>query len=375
MSEDILARNEKIQAPANENSSEKVVPFRRARCKTGPKPKPVLSICMADVEREEVEWLWWPYIPFGKCTVIDGDPGQGKSFLCTEIAARLSQGQKLPGMNKKPQPVTTLMLAMEDGAGDTIRPRLDGCGADVGRIFLVKKDPRKPLRFDDVGLQTLKGEIERLGAKLVTIDPLNSYLPQDVRITDNAKMRQLIDCLALLAEQTGAAIVIVRHLNKGSGNAITRGAGVMDTIGGCRSALMVANDPEDEDRHIVALSKHNLTGRAPSLAFRIKEEGEFSWDGTSNLRADDLVAPQQSAEDRAALAEAIEFVKQELADGPVPTTILQQRAAKEKIADITLKRARDELGVVAKKAKKGEPYAPGWVCSLPEKKGDQTAAL
>jgi hypothetical protein len=267
------------------------------------------------------------------------------------------------------------MLAMEDGAGDTIRPRLDGCAAAVERIFLLKKSPKKPLRFDDVGLQTLKGEIERLGAKLVTIDPLNSYLPEAVRITDNAKMRQLIDRLALLAEQTGAAIVIVRHLNKGNGSAIQRGAGVMDTIGGCRSALTVANDPDDEDRHIVALSKHNLTGRAPSIAFRITEEGKFVWDGTSNLRADDLVAPQQSADDRTALADAMDFLKQELAEGPVPAKWLFDRAKKEDLATITLKRAKVPLGVTTTKRKKGEEHGGMWVWSLPEKQGDQTAAL
>jgi hypothetical protein len=187
-------------------AAEKVIPFdraTRAKQENSPRRKPVVSICMADVEREEVQWLWWPYIPFGKCTVVDGDPGQGKSFLCAEIAARLSQGQKLPDMKGAPEPVTTFMLASEDGTGDTIRPRLDGCKADVKRIFLLKKNAKNPLRFDTAGLQTLKGEIERLGARLVSIDQLNSYLPADTRITDNAKMRELIDSLALLAEQTG----------------------------------------------------------------------------------------------------------------------------------------------------------------------------
>jgi hypothetical protein len=149
----------------------------------------------------------------------------------------------------------------------------------------------------------------------------------------------------------------------------------MDTIGGCRSALMVANDPEDEDRHIVALSKHNLTGRAPSIAFRITEEGKFAWDGTSNLRADDLVAPQQNADDRGALADAVEFLKQELAEGPVPAKRLFDRAKKENIADITLKRAKKALGGTATKRRKGEEHEGMWVWSLPAKQEDQTAAL
>jgi RecA-family ATPase len=302
--------NREDQGATDENSSSKVVSLH-PRCKV--KPKPALSICMGDVETEEVRWMWHPYIPIGKCTAVDGDPGQGKSFLTTKIAACISQGEKLPGMDRKPEPVTTLMLAREDGAGDTIKPRLIACEADCNRIFLLQT--KDPLQLDEAGLAILKGEIKRRGAKLVTIDPLNSYLPKGTKITDNVAMRQLIDRLALLAEQTGAAIVIVRHLNKGQGSAIQRGAGVMDTIGGCRSALTVANDPEDEDRHIVAHAKHNLTGRGQSYAFKITKEGKFAWNGTSHLRADDILE-RKSADDKGAEDAAREFLLEELKNGP-----------------------------------------------------------
>jgi len=330
---------------------------------------------MSDVEAQAVEWLWPPYIPLGKATMLDGDPGAGKSILTIEIASRISRGERLPGMSKSPTPATVLMLAMEDGAEDTIRPRLDASGADVSRVHLIDKE----LPLDESGVKGLKAEVVRLGAKLVIIDPLNSYLPDGVTSNDTTKVRRVINRLVSLAAETGAAILIVRHLNKGQGSAIQRGAGAMDIIAGCRSGLMVGHDPHDENKSILAHYKHNLSKAGPSLAFTVDDtDGKFTWLGTSSLRADDLVAPPEDADSRTAVEDALEFLRVTLADGPVLSAWVYSRGEKEKHSEASLKRAKKALGVRSRKAKKGEEHQGQWFWELPpnpqENQGAQTTA-
>ena len=158
-----------------------------------------LAVCMAEVAAEEVQWLWHPYIPYGKLTSIEGDPGVGKSWLTMALAAQVSRGVKLPGVKHAVEPASVLLLTAEDGAADTVRPRLDAAGADVGKVHLITG----PLSFDKAGAATLKREIEAAGPALVIIDPIVAYLPERTDMNSASAVRPVLARLAKVAEETG----------------------------------------------------------------------------------------------------------------------------------------------------------------------------
>ena len=321
---------------------------------------PPLAVRMADVAPEQVEWLWHPYIPFGKLTSVEGDPGVGKSWLTMALAAQLSRGAKLPGASRTAAPETVLILTAEDGAGDTIRPRLDALGADVSKVHAITA----PLAFNKEGAATLKAEIVRLHAALVIIDPIVAYLPDKTDMNSASAVRPVLARLARIAEETGAAIVFVRHLSKGAKDKpMYRGLGSIDFTAACRSVLMVGADPNDASKRVVAHAKSNLAQTGPSQAYTIKG-GRFAWAGRSSLSAEDLGAPPPDADQRSAREEAQEFLLQTLADGPKPALDVFADADKQRISRASLRRAKGDLGVVAEK------MPDHWEWSLPRSQRD-----
>ncbi|MFO8013675.1 MAG: AAA family ATPase [Phycisphaerae bacterium] len=97
-----------------------------------------VCVCMADVEPEEVRWLWPERIALGKPTILVGDPGLGKSFITLDLAARVTTGAAWPDGAPGGEPGGGVILSAEDGLADTIRPRLDAAGADVTRITALQ---------------------------------------------------------------------------------------------------------------------------------------------------------------------------------------------------------------------------------------------
>jgi hypothetical protein len=316
---------------------------------------PTLAVRMADVEPEPVQWLWEPYIPKGKITSIEGDPGVGKSWLTMALAAQISRGEKLPGIKHATAPAPVLLLTAEDGAADTIRPRLDAAGADVEKVHAITT----PLPFDKTGTATLKREIEQVRPALVIIDPIVAYLPDKTDMNSASAVRPVLARLAKVAEETGVAIAFVRHLAKGTRDkAIYRGLGSIDFTAACRSVLMVGFDPNDGDKRVVAHGKSNLSAPGPSLAYTLKG-GRFAWAGRSSLSAEDLGGPPPDADQRSAREEAREFLLQTLAEGPKPALDVFADAEKLRISRATLRRAKADLGVLAEKT------PDHWEWSLP----------
>jgi hypothetical protein len=221
--------------PSDPNEARPADPKAPAPAKPAGRPIPTLAIRMADVEPEPVEWLWHPYIPLGKLTSVEGDPGVGKSWLTMALGAQVSRGAKLPGASRIAEPGAVLLLTAEDGPGDTLRPRLDTLGADVSRIHAITE----PLAFTPEGTARLKAEITRLGAVLVIIDPIVAYLPDRTDMNNASAVRPVLARLARVAEETGAAILFVRHLSKGAKDKpMYRGLGSIDFTATCRSVLM-----------------------------------------------------------------------------------------------------------------------------------------
>ena len=323
---------------------------------------------LSEVEPERVDWLWPGRLPFGKLAVLDGDPGLGKSVVTLDVAARVSAGMELPD-SRRCEPAGVVLLSAEDGLRDTIRPRLDAAGADTERIFALStvfeaKGGERMISLTK-DLSVIERAIERVGAGLVIVDPLTAFLSEKTDSYKDQDMRRALAPVATLAERTRAAILIVRHLTKAAGgNTLYRGGGSIAIIGAARSGLVIAQDPEDPERRILAANKHNLSRAAPSLAFRIDTApngaARVAWGGTSTLTAGDILKEPADQEQKSALSEAKEFLSQELGDGSVPAERVEDDARGAQISMRTLKRAKRALGV--KSRKRGDV----WYWELPQ---------
>ena len=288
---------------------------------------------LSEVEPEQLEWLWPGRVPLGKLTVLDGDPGLGKSAMTLDIAARISVGGELPD-GERYGPAGVVLLSAEDGLADTIRPRLDAAGADTKRIVAVSTVPDgKAERMvsipKDLGL--IERAIRRVGAALVVVDPLMAFLSGDTNSHKDQDVRRALAPLAALGEKMRAAVVIVRHLNKTEGgNSLYRGGGSIGIIGAARSGLVVAEDPEDPERRILAPNKNNLAKPPSSLVFGLGTAPNGAvrviWHGRSALSADQILQPPADDEDKSALSEAKKFLRDELRNGPVAAKRIKNNA-------------------------------------------------
>lgn len=323
-------------------------------------------VMLDTVKPESVEWLWGGYIPLGKLTVIDGDPGLGKSTVTLNLVARVSRGDSMP--DGSPGVLGgAVLLTLEDGLGDTIVPRLEAAGADLTRIVAIQAvhdeddRPHLPTVKD---LEAIKQACEKVQAKIIVIDPIMAHLDGKVNSWRDQDVRGVLNPLCQLAEELGVSIVVVRHLNKASGGqAIYRGGGSIGIIGAARCAYLVATDPENEGRRVLAGIKNNLAPMPVSLSFSIEGVGGVSmiaWSGISKHDADTLLAVPSSPEEGTALEEAKDFLKDLLAAGPVKAIVASEGAKSAGIAPATLRRAKKALGVRVEK----QSFEEGWVWVL-----------
>jgi hypothetical protein len=314
-------------------------------------------VLVADVDRELVRWLWPGRIPLAKVTVLDGDPGTGKSTLTLTIAAKVTTGSPFPD-GARPEVGDVILLSAEDDIGDTIRPRLEAAGADLARCWVLPdvrpegKEPRPPELPADLFL--LEDLVKSKAAALVVIDPLMAFLSGQVDSHRDQDIRRVLASLGYMAARTGAAVVIVRHMNKGTGSALYRGSGSIGIVGAARAGVLVAPDPDDDGRRILAMTKSNLAKMPDALAYRLVDDERYScarvvWDGASTRTANDLVRARVDEDEAPALAEACRVLKEILADGPLAAGNIKRMAATAGIAERTLQRARQALSVTTRR--------------------------
>jgi hypothetical protein len=314
-------------------------------------------VLVADVDRERVRWLWPGRIPLGKVSVLDGDPGTGKSTLTLTIAAKVTTGSPFPD-GARPEVGDVILLSAEDDIGDTIRPRLEAAGADLARCWVLPdvrpegKEPRPPELPADLFL--LEDLVKSKRAALVVVDPLMAFLSGQVDSHRDQDIRRVLASLGYMAGRTGAAVVIVRHLNKGTGSALYRGSGSIGIVGAARAGLLVGPDPDDEGRRVLAMSKNNLAKDPDALAYRLVNDERYGvarvvWDGTSRHTAADLVRPRVDEDEAPALAEAARVLKEILGKGPVRAREAMASAKQAGVAERTLHRARHALGVTTRR--------------------------
>jgi hypothetical protein len=324
---------------------------------------------LSEVEPERVSWLWDRRIPKGKLTIIDGDPGYGKSALTTDFAARVTVGRPWPD-GAPCEPGGVVLMNAEDGLADTIRPRIQAADADPSRVLALATDPDKDgvERFLSIpeDIPIVERGIERVGAVLVVVDPLMAFLSGRVNANNDQEVRRALAPLAAMAERTGAAVVVVRHMNKAAGaNTLYRGGGSIGIIGAARSGLVVAPHPEDDSLRVLAPLKHNLSEPAPSLVFSIvtadNGAARVEWKGETPLGADQLLRPPVDDEERSAVDEAVEFLLDELGTHPVTAKSVLKDARDAGVAERTLYRAKRKLRVGSERESDGS-----WTWVLPK---------
>ena len=328
---------------------------------------------LSDVEAERVDWLWRGRIPKGKLTLIDGDPGLGKSALVVDCAARKSVGRHWP--DGAPCEVGGVVIcSAEDGLADTIRPRLDAAGGDPEKVLALgtlMEDGNERLISIPEDIPTIERGMERVDAAAVFIDPLMAFLSGRHNAHKDQDVRRALAPLAGLAERTGSAVAVVRHLNKASGgNPLYRGGGSIGIVGAARSALLVAKHPEDEGRRVLAPLKSNLAQPASSLAFSLTEADNgavrVEWLGETTYTADALLSAPIDPEERSALGEAKEFLREALKDAPLWSNAVKKEAREAGISEMTLRRAKEMLAVRSDKEADGS-----WSWRLPGARGSK----
>jgi len=322
-------------------------------------PPQVEAQCMADVEAEETSFLWQPRIPLGKLTLLQGDPGQGKSFIVAAIATALSLGKGLPGESEK-EPLRSLIFTAEDSLSNTLRPRLDAMGADPSCIFACD------LSFDlsaAGGFEAIERQVAKLRPAMVVVDPIVAYFGGKIDMHRANETRSILAPLSKLAGDYSCAVVAVSHLSKArSGRAVHAGLGSVDFSAAARSILLAGSSPGDPESRALLHIKCNVAELAPALGYRITA-GQFGWTGPSTLAAADLLGPETAGEQRTAENEAAGWLEHMLSVGPVLTRELQQEAKAAGLSWRTVERAKSRLGVRPKRAGFGK--AGAWEWALP----------
>ena len=230
------------------------------------KQTPKLELIRAsEIDPKSVDWLWYPFIPYGKVTLVQGDPGDGKSTFLLTIAAMLTKGEPLPFTEPEtpPEPMSVIYQTTEDDADDTIVPRFIRSNGDREKLIFIN-EKEAPISFDDARIEEA---IKTTGAKLLILDPLSSYIG-DCQLNAANEVRPRFNHLIRIAKETNAAIVIVNHLNKMFGTkAIYRTPGSIDIVGAVRSALLIGRSKENDDERVMVQQKSNLAPTGAAIVF------------------------------------------------------------------------------------------------------------
>jgi DNA repair protein RadA/Sms len=326
---------------------------------------------LSNVEAAEVDWVWAPYLPSGMLCMLSGDPGCGKTYLAMAMAAALSKG-RTPYSGVPCEALNLLYMSLENSPAHVLRPRFDQLGGDPAKFHIVRGSmigegenaKRGSIRLSDLDLLTQA--LAATGAKLLIVDPIQSYLGSDVDSHRSNETRPILDGLARLAEEHHCAVLLVRHFAKATaGRAIHRGLGSIDFTGAVRVELHAGLV---NDQHVMVTAKSNLGPFGKSLGYAIEGDGLFRWTGEADVTAGDLQMAEPTGDERGALDEAVWHLSEALKDGPKTAKEVQRELREAGLTEATVRRAKTKLGVVSQKT----AMNGAWMWVLPGTEDAQT---
>lgn len=356
----------------------------------------LVTVNMGTVEAEPIDWLWYPFIPCATVTIIQGKPGIGKSWITLVIAAIVSQGYKFPEVSGQPntlrEPANVLLMADEDLLSKIIKPRLVLAQANTNRVIAIRGVQLRGGKPGEEGeillsdIEGIEGEIIKNNAVLLIVDPIQAFVASTVDMRRQNEMRSITKRIGRMAERTGCSVIMVQHERKAGGSPDNRGMDSKDIYAQCRSALMVAPNPDDPkpfdpSTFIMVQSKHSMTppGEARAIGYRLSKLDGFMWTGPTDTPIERLIEEYKPEKSRlgASTSDAVEFLSDFLADGARSATEIQAQARRDGISHAKLAEAKTQLGLqyfrqwgryfwrLPETVKEGE-FGPPIVCDDPE---------
>ena len=309
-------------------------------------------IKMSDIEAQEIEWLWYPYIAYGKLAIVQGDPGDGKTTLILNLAAKLTKGEGLDENMKVMEPMNVIYQTAEDGLADTVKPRLLQAGADCDKVLVIDESEKSLSMLDE----RIEEALIKTGARVLILDPIQAYLGSGTDMNRANEVRNMTKRLAALAEKYKCAIILIGHMNKTAGNkAAYRGMGSIDFYAVARSVLLVGRVEGEPNIRAMVQIKNNLAEFGHAKAFRLSEEG-FRWLGDYEITADEVLggyAPKINKLEQA--KDLLRELSKELEK--VESNSIYDMAKEQNISKRTLENAKREMGIRAKR-ENGSWYWP-----------------
>lgn len=317
--------------------------------------KPELKLIpMSEIQTEEVRWIWYPYIPLGKVTIVQGDPGEGKTTLALAVIASLTKGDTLPECGEALPSMNVIYQTAEDGLADTIKPRLETFGADCSRVLVIDES-KKELTLSD---ERLEKAVQETGAQLIVLDPMQAYLGCDVDMHRANEVRPVMKRVAAMAERSGCAVILIGHMNKAQGmKSSYRGLGSIDFRAAARSVLIVGRTKDDPNVRVMVQDKNSLAPEGKAVAFELDAERGFQWKGVCDLTVEDVLNGGGKVQTKTML---MEKELERMLCGSVPAEEVLKRAEILGISERTLMIAKKNLGIISEK--RGEQ----WYWKLPE---------
>lgn len=300
----------------------------------------VPMLCYEDIKQTSVEWLWFPYIPFGKLTIIQGNPGEGKTYFAMMLTAACTNRKLFPNMEDI-EPFNVIYQTAEDGMGDTIKPRLIEAGADLSRVMVID-DTEEALTLSD---DRIEKAVRQNRVRLVIIDPVQAFIGADVDMNRANEVRPVFRKLGMIAEKTGCAIVLIGHLNKSSGTQSTyQGLGSIDIMAAVRSLIFIGKVRKDPTTRVLIHEKSSLAPPGETMAFKLGDEDGFRWVGAYEISADELLDGKEGKATETKLERGAKLIRELLADKKeISIRELDEKAKEQGISGRTMRDVRSRM--------------------------------
>jgi hypothetical protein len=339
---------------------------------------PIPLIRASDIPAGRVEWLWEQRIPIGGLTILEGHPGAMKSTLVADLAGRITTGRAMPLAGDSPaQPAGNVIIINGEDPPQQFKAQLVAAGNDLSRVTTLDATQHG---YDwsqllPRGLPELEERATALQPKLIVIDPFSAFI--EGGLNNEKSVRRALKPLATMAQNLRAGVVLIRHLSKVGGRSpLHAGTGSVAVTGLARSVLLLARDPLDQQRSVLAHSKGNMTRDVPSLVFMgVRGTGggtRAHWLGSYEITAKQLLAVEEP-EQGSAMHQAAEFLRNHLSNGAQRAIATYAEAARVPIPKRTLDRAKSFLGVITTRVGFGPGSYYEW--RLPQITGTELASI